>query len=114
MPAEWEPHEAVWFSWPHPHTDSFPGAYERIPSAMARLVRAAAEFEPRELAAHEIPGVIAEYVAAARNARAAGIDGVETDPYQLSQATARMIGEGLFMREVKAGCKTILDKIKGS
>lgn len=32
---------------------------------------------PRELAAHEIPGVIAEYVAAARNARAAGIDGVE-------------------------------------
>ena len=45
MPAEWEPHEAAWFSWPHPHTDSFPGAYERIPSAMARLVRAAAEFE---------------------------------------------------------------------
>ena len=46
MPAEWEPHEAAWFSWPHPHTDSFPGAYERIPSAMARLVRAAADFEP--------------------------------------------------------------------
>jgi len=41
------------------------------------------------------------------------IDGVETDPYQLSQATARMIGEGLFMREVKAGCATILNKIKG-
>ncbi len=32
---------------------------------------------PRALAAHEIPGVIAEYVAAARNATAAGIDGVE-------------------------------------
>ena len=32
---------------------------------------------PRALAAHEIPGVIAEYVAAARNARAAGIDAVE-------------------------------------
>ena len=42
------------------------------------------------------------------------IDAVETDPYQLSQATARMIGEGLFMREVKAGCQTILDKIRGS
>ena len=42
------------------------------------------------------------------------IDAVETDPYQLSQATARMIGEGLFLREVKAGCQTILDKIKGS
>jgi agmatine deiminase len=46
MPAEWEPQEAVWFSWPHPHTDSFPGAYARIPSAMARLARAAADFEP--------------------------------------------------------------------
>lgn len=32
---------------------------------------------PRALAAHEIHGVIAEYVAAARNARAAGIDAVE-------------------------------------
>ena len=42
------------------------------------------------------------------------IDAVETDPYQLTQATARMIGEGLFMREVKAGCQTILSKIQGS
>lgn len=41
------------------------------------------------------------------------IDAVETDPYQLSQATARMIGEGLFMREVKAGCSIILKKIQG-
>jgi N-ethylmaleimide reductase len=32
---------------------------------------------PRALESHEIPGVIAEYVAAARNARAAGIDAVE-------------------------------------
>ncbi len=46
MPAEWEPHEAVWFSWPHPDGISFPGAYERIPPAMGALVRAAAEFEP--------------------------------------------------------------------
>lgn len=45
MPAEWEPHEAVWFSWPHPEGISFPGAYERIHPAMGALVRAAAEFE---------------------------------------------------------------------
>lgn len=32
---------------------------------------------PRALAAYEIPGVIAEYVAAARHARSAGMDGVE-------------------------------------
>ncbi|NBS54573.1 hypothetical protein EBT23_03260 [bacterium] len=42
------------------------------------------------------------------------IDAVETDPEQLSQATARMIGEALFMKEVKGGCKTILDRLKGS
>lgn len=46
MPAEWEPHEAVWFSWPHPGGISFPGAYGPIPKAMGALVRAAAGFEP--------------------------------------------------------------------
>ena len=34
MPAEWEPQEAVWFTWPHPETESFPCAYDRIPRAM--------------------------------------------------------------------------------
>lgn len=32
---------------------------------------------PRALESHEIPGVIAQYVAASRNAREAGVDGVE-------------------------------------
>jgi agmatine deiminase len=46
MPAEWESQDAVWFSWPHPGGDSFPGAYDRIPPAMGALIRAAAQFEP--------------------------------------------------------------------
>ncbi|MBU3664656.1 MAG: agmatine deiminase family protein [Chthoniobacterales bacterium] len=46
MPAEWEPQEAVWFSWPRPDGISFPGAYAPIPAAMGALIRAAAEFEP--------------------------------------------------------------------
>lgn len=33
--------------------------------------------EPRELSADEIPGIIADYVRAAENARAAGFDGIE-------------------------------------
>ncbi len=49
MPAEWEPQEAVWFSWPNPGGISFPGAYDRIPPAMGALLRAAAEFEPVRL-----------------------------------------------------------------
>ncbi len=42
MPAEWEPHEATWLSWPHRGTLSFPGVEERIPPALARLVGALA------------------------------------------------------------------------
>jgi len=42
------------------------------------------------------------------------IDAVETDPFQLTQATARMIGESLFMREVKSGCDTIRKRLQGN
>lgn len=36
MPAEWEPQEAIWLSWPHnPHT--WPGAFEPIPAVFAEL-----------------------------------------------------------------------------
>lgn len=37
MPAEWDPHEAIWLSWPH-DTDSFP-ELERVEAAYAELVR---------------------------------------------------------------------------
>ncbi|MFZ4115328.1 MAG: agmatine deiminase family protein [Chthoniobacterales bacterium] len=43
MPAEWEPHEATWISWPHPQGVSFPGRYnEVIPTfvAMAEAIGA--------------------------------------------------------------------------
>lgn len=53
MPAEWEPQEAVWFSWPRPGGISFPGAYERVPSAMGALLRAAAKFEPVRVNVHD-------------------------------------------------------------
>jgi len=41
------------------------------------------------------------------------VDVVETDPRQLDQATARMVGEGMFMREVKGACEEIAKRIKG-
>jgi len=37
MPAEWEPHEATWISWPHNHTDWLE-KFSSIPSAYAQLV----------------------------------------------------------------------------
>src|SRR4029079_11810838 len=45
MPAEWEPHEATWLSWPH-NRDSWPGVFEGVEPAMAAFVGALAECEP--------------------------------------------------------------------
>ncbi|MFV0445419.1 MAG: agmatine/peptidylarginine deiminase [Planctomycetaceae bacterium] len=38
MPAEWEPHEATWLSWPH-NRDTWPGAFEGIPETFVEIVR---------------------------------------------------------------------------
>jgi len=37
MPAEWEPHQATWVSWPH-KSDSWPGKIETIKPVFARMV----------------------------------------------------------------------------
>ena len=56
MPAEWEPHEATWLSWPH-NRDSWPGVFAGVEPAMCAFVRALAECEPVYInvldAAHE-------------------------------------------------------------
>jgi agmatine deiminase len=38
MPAEWEPHEATWLSWPHTR-NTWPGAFEGIPETFVEFVR---------------------------------------------------------------------------
>ncbi len=45
MPAEWEPHEATWISWPHAEGSSFPGAYQRVLPTFVKMVNALAESE---------------------------------------------------------------------
>jgi agmatine deiminase len=47
MPAEWEPHAAVWLSWPH-DTESFPHL-EQAEAAFADFVAEIQESEPVEL-----------------------------------------------------------------
>jgi len=44
MPAEWEPHQATWLSWPH-NRASWPGAFEAVEPVMARAVAALATSE---------------------------------------------------------------------
>ena len=38
MPAEWEPHEGTWLSWPHKEA-SWPGAFEPVPAVFANIVK---------------------------------------------------------------------------
>jgi agmatine deiminase len=45
MPAEWEPAEAVWISWPH-KPDTWPGRFQAIEPLFADLVRTLAEVLP--------------------------------------------------------------------
>ena len=44
MPAEWEPHLATYLVWPH-NLDTWPGKFEPVPAAYARMAAAIAEFE---------------------------------------------------------------------
>ncbi len=39
MPAEWEPHEATWLSWPH-NRETWPGKFAPVPVVYAEIVRA--------------------------------------------------------------------------
>ncbi len=45
MPAEWEPHEATWLTWPRPEGISFPGAFEEASAVWARLASVLSDFE---------------------------------------------------------------------
>ncbi len=38
VPAEWEPHEATWLSWPHKEA-SWPGKFEPVPAIFAELTK---------------------------------------------------------------------------
>ncbi len=44
MPAEWEPHEGTWLSWPKKE-DSWPGKFAPVPGIWAEMVRHLAEGE---------------------------------------------------------------------
>lgn len=44
MPAEWEPHEATWLSWPHKEA-SWPGRFEPVPSVFVELTKLLTESE---------------------------------------------------------------------
>jgi agmatine deiminase len=44
MPAEWEPHQATWMTWPH-NPDTWPGKFEPVPAQYAAVVAELSRFE---------------------------------------------------------------------
>lgn len=44
MPAEWEPHEATWLSWPH-NADTWPDCLDAVQRTLVEIVAALAEVE---------------------------------------------------------------------
>lgn len=44
MPAEWEPHDATWLSWPQ-RRDTWPGRFEEVPPVFVEITRHLAESE---------------------------------------------------------------------
>ncbi len=72
MPAEWEPHQAVWLSWPH-NRDSWPGKFETVEPAVARAVAALQHSETVRInvldAAHEaqVRALLVAHEAGTRN-----------------------------------------------
>ena len=67
VPAEWEPQECVWISWPHNH-ETWPGRFDRIPSFFARWVQIIAESVPvRVLAEKQLASDCRKLLGAKRN-----------------------------------------------
>jgi len=69
MPAEWEPHEATWLSWPHNARD-WPGKFAPIPFVYAEIVRRIGRGERVRICA----GDAAREAAARRVLSRAGVD----------------------------------------
>ncbi len=61
MPAEWEPHEATWLTWPRGAGASFPNKFEPVPAYWVRLAE--------ELSPHEIVHIIVHDEAHEENVR---------------------------------------------
>lgn len=72
LPAEWEPHQAVWFSWPH-NRESWPGKFETVEPVMTQAVAAIQQSETVRInvldAAHEahVRGVLAAHRVSTNN-----------------------------------------------
>ncbi len=74
MPAEWEPHIATYLVWPH-NRATWPGKFEPVPPAFARIAAALSECEPVRILVKDATAI--DEVRAAINAAGARIERIE-------------------------------------
>ncbi|MBI5394760.1 MAG: agmatine deiminase family protein [Verrucomicrobia bacterium] len=53
MPAEWEPHEATWLTWPHRGGVSFPGKFAPIPAYWVKMAELLSPHERVHIVVHD-------------------------------------------------------------
>jgi agmatine deiminase len=89
MPAEWEPHEATWLTWPHRLSD-WPGKFATIPWVYAEIIR---KLVPGEIVRVLVPDAGHEKGARRVLARVgADLDRVEFFRFPLDRGWARDFG----------------------
>ena len=99
MPAEWEPQEAVWFSWPSPHRENWPGTVDRVEAVFAEIISAASHYETVRINA---PGEIHESIGNALNVACADFDQIELFDHPNNDVWCRDHG-AIFLKNDKTG-----------
>lgn len=101
-PAEWEPHEATWVSWPH-NRETWPGRFDRVLPQMQTLVRGIADFE----AVHVLAGG-EEVMASARELLGDGPPRITLHAIETNDAWCRDHGP-IFLQSTSGSPPALID-----
>ncbi|MCG3200916.1 MAG: Agmatine deiminase [Gammaproteobacteria bacterium] len=96
MPAEWEPHQAVWLSWPHKR-ESWPGKFETVEPIVAEAVAALAGSELVRI--NVLDGGHEAHVTRLLEARGVDLAGVRFHRFPTNDAWCRDHGAIFVVRE---------------
>jgi agmatine deiminase len=104
MPAEWEPQEAVWLSWPHNH-ETWPGNFRPIPAVFAAV---AAQVSLREKVRINIAGRLQKRALSLIRRAGADMGNVELFNHPTNDAWCRDHGP-IFIRDDRTGRVALTD-----
>ncbi len=99
MPAEWEPQEAIWFSWPSDDPGNWPDTVEQVEAVFAEIASAASRFETVRINA---PGESHAKIERALAAADATLDRIELYPHPNNDVWCRDHGP-IFVKHAESG-----------